>query len=452
MKAITFAAGLSDRGRSLRASFVFAGTLAACLITSGSNPAQASTITVDGNTASCSSVTHTCTVTMCNGKSVTSPITFSQLITPVTALIRACSGGNASVGQAVQQATSVGLDAVQTQNQFIRDQIQDQMTAGSAAQPLAYASVQDQFTDSSDLPWAALAYADDEKSPIVKALHIVPPATDPPAVQWSAWGQGFGDFEQRTGVFDAMDIGRTTTTGGGIGGVYAIIRNLSSASDVLVLGAFGSGMGSYEHNDDGTTANISGGGFGFNGIYINGGFSNDTTVKVDFLDVNASTAGFTGLSPTNVAVSDNLNYKIRFSQGWVEPIVGASYSNLNWNGTATALGLSHGDDVRVQGGLRIGSSWDWNGVRVAPVVAIYAYDDVLIRGGTLATVLGVPLAPTDEGKVFIRANTRLGFDWGQGWSSYIEGEIRGRGDVFGAALRGSLTYAFGTAAPVIAKY
>ncbi len=359
----------------------------------------------------------------------------------------------AFAGQAAQQSARVGLTAVQTQDQTIRDQIQSRLTGSSIGRPLAFAPELGGIENSSALPWAALGYADDPKSPVVKALQM-PAAPAPPAIQWAAWGQGFGDFEQRSGVFAGIDIGRTTVTGGGIGGVYATISNLASASDVLVLGVFGTGMGTHVRNNDGTTANISGPGVGFNGQYINGGFSNETTVKVDFLDLNTSIAAFTGLGLTNVAVSDNLNYKIEFTQGWFEPTVGASYTDASWNGTATTLGFTHGTDVRVQGGARLGSSWDWNGVRVDPVIGIFAYSDVLVEGGTLATAVGTPMAPDDEGKVFIQATSKLGFDWGHGWSSYIEGEIRGRNSVFGAALRGGLTYTFGVAeaAPVVAKY
>jgi hypothetical protein len=165
--------------------------------------------------------------------------------------------------------------------------------------------------------------------------------------------------------------------------------------------------------------------------------------------------GFTGLGLTNVAVASNLNYKFEFAQWWVEPTVGASYSDESWNTTAATLGFTHGQQVRVQGGARVGgSSWDWNGVRINPVLGLFAYSDVLVHGETLATAVGPPVVPTDEGKVFVQATSKFDFDWGRGWSSYVEGDIRGRGSVFGVTGMVGVTYTFGAAevAPVTARY
>jgi hypothetical protein len=53
-----------------------------------------------------------------------------------------------------------------------------------------------------------------------------------------------------------------------------------------------------------------------------------------------------------------------------------------------------------------------------------------------------PEAPTDEGKIFGQLIGKLDFNWTTALSSYIEGEVRGRRDVFGAAGRAGVRYQF----------
>jgi hypothetical protein len=72
-----------------------------------------------------------------------------------------------------------------------------------------------------------------------------------------------------------------------------------------------------------------------------------------------------------------------------------------------------------------------------------AYSDVEISGGTIAVAAGTPaLAPTDEGKVFGQGIAKVNFIWNKNFSSYLEGEVRGRDSVLGAAGRLGLRYAF----------
>lgn len=346
----------------------------------------------------------------------------------------------ASLGSIAQQTSQVSLGAVQTQIQTIRDQIQRrQAIVPGAGRPLGFATDQEQSTNSDDSPWQALAYRD-SKSPYFKAAPAAPIAA--PSVQYAAWGQLFGDHERRTGFFGGADIGRTTDTGGGVGGAYATFNNVFYARDAFVIGVFGTGLSSHVWNNDGTTANVDGGGVGVNAIYISGGFSTDTTVKADFLTIASSAAGVPTLGLTNIVVAPNLNYKFDYMRYWIEPTVGASYTDTSWNGTATAFGFTHGHQWRVQGGARFGSSWDWYGVRVDPVLGLFAYSDVEVQGGTLAAAVATPLVPTDQGKVFGQLTGKLGFDWGRGWTSYVEGEVRGRNQVWGAAGRVGFAYAF----------
>jgi len=345
----------------------------------------------------------------------------------------------ATLGQVAVQASRISLGAVQTQNQAIRDQIQRRMASPAPVRPLRFAPEQEAAT-TDDSPWQALAYRDPKSLPVYKAAPAATPVA--PAVQYATWGQLFGDYEKRTGIVDGTDIGRKTTTGGGVGGAYATYSNVFYGGDALVLGVFGNGLSSHVSNNDGTTAKVDGGGVGVNAIYVRGAFSADTTFKADFLTIHSSAPGVPALGLTNLVVAPNLNYKFDFMPWWIEPTIGAAYTDTSWNSTATAFGFTHGHQWRVQGGARFGTSWDWNGVRVDPVLGIFAYSDVEVVGGTLASAVGTTMVPTDQGKVFGQGTGKLAFNWGGGWSSYVEGEVRGRSGVFGAAGRLGFTYAF----------
>jgi len=50
---------------------------------------------------------------------------------------------------------------------------------------------------------------------------------------------------------------------------------------------------------------------------------------------------------------------------------------------ATALGLTDGHIWRVQGGARIGTDYEWNGVHVTQKLTGLAYSDVEVTGGAI---------------------------------------------------------------------
>jgi len=111
------------------------------------------------------------------------------------------------------------------------------------------------------------------KSPVFKAMPKQQPMLR--TVTYAIWGQGFGDIEWRSGSFNGADIGRTTTTAGGIGGADVTVTNVFSATDAIVLGALGGFTSARVKNADGSTATVDGPGVGAYAIYVNGGFSTD---------------------------------------------------------------------------------------------------------------------------------------------------------------------------------
>jgi hypothetical protein len=415
-----------------------------------------------GGTASCStSITTTQASTSCTGLpglgtltttvNVNGTVTFSDRCGTVTTTATGLTGnvlapllscvGQGQAALALQSAlpsvaraaSQAGMTVVQGQIASIRDEIQRRQGAPQSAptgQPLAFADPLDQAygsTRSSRAPLFAKA-----------------PAAAPTSNEYglAVWGQGFGDYEGRSGAFNGMDIGRITRTWGFIGGIDKTFTSLGSANDALVLGLLSGDTSAGVDTALGNSAHISGPSVGAYGVYVNGGFSTDLTFKADFFGVDQTQIGgaTTSFGVDNYTIAFNLNNKYTLNSAWwVEPTVGFLHTNTLWNDAAHNLGMTDGDSWRVQGGARLGWSSLWNTMRVDGTLTALAYDDVSIRGGTIATITA-PLVPTDEGKVFGQLIGKLNFDHGNGLSSYVESEVRGRDGVFGAGGRIGLRY------------
>jgi Autotransporter beta-domain len=258
---------------------------------------------------------------------------------------------------------------------------------------------------------------------------------------FAVWGQGFVDHEERDprGGFS----GSTTNIGGTIGGVDYTFRNVFSASDAFVFGVLSGYATAQAKSTDGITkTHVEGPSVGIYGVYVSGGFSVDFNSKVDFFGVD-QTGGFSA-DLTNSVTAANLNYKINAPAsvgGWVEPTVGMIYTDSNWGNGQSAL---DGHQLRVQGGVRFGQSLTFGEITVEPTLTGLLYSDVVIEGGTVATI-GQPAAPTDQGKLFEQALFKLNFDFGNGLSSSVEGDVRhsdmGNGtQVVGAGGRVAVRY------------
>lgn len=387
-----------------------------------------------------------CTISasLANGVPVPSTVSASPTCSPTQ--VSAFSGiGNGtstsvavltqSLGLIAQNTSQVGVGVVHTVTTGIRDMLQNRGSSSSAA--LRYNWDPDADDD-------LLGYEKSKsvsKSPVFKAMPKAPLMR---TVTYAMWGQGFGDVEWRSGTFGGVDVGRTTSTVGGIGGVDATVTNIFSATDAYVIGVLGGYTSARVRNNDGSSARVDGPGVGFYTIYVNGGFSTDSTFKVDFFDLSRSAAGVPdlGLGLTSYTSAYNVNYKVDMMPWWVEPTVGVSYSSLRWDGASKAMGFEDGHTWRLQAGVRVGSAFDWNGVKVEPTLTGMVYSDVEVRGGTIAAAAGGLAIPTDEGKVFGQGIAKLNFIWANNVSSYIEGEVRGRENVLGAAGRVGLRYSF----------
>jgi Autotransporter beta-domain len=337
-----------------------------------------------------------------------------------------------------------------------------------------------------------------------KAPAPMMPVKAPPIVvdqgwRFGVWAHGFGDYERRTdsgtsilsgtvGGFNpnglsqtlAIDLTQTARTGGVIGGMDVTFRNLFGGNDGLIVGIL-SGYISTDISLSGTSRptapindtsvgigtstgkiRVSGPSVGGYYTYFNGAFSNDTTLKADFLGINESLTesmpfnnnnnGFGGVNHlvsgagsanvTNFVAAQNFQYRFPVSAGlWFEPTVGYRYTNSHYDAGGAALGLQDGYDWRVQGGGRFGIESFWNAVHVTTTITGLAYSDVKIVGGpitggaTSGSFAGGTVLPSDEGKVRGEGIFLANFDYGHGFSTFVQAEVRGGSGLFGAGGR-----------------
>jgi hypothetical protein len=208
-------------------------------------------------------------------------------------------------------------------------------------------------------------------------------------------------------------------------------------------------------------ATVSGPTVGGYATYFNAGFSTDVTVKFDFLTVNetfndllATTiqtnpfvtfAGAGSVNLLNSTVVGNLNYRFDlYPNFWVEPTVGVQYTNSSYGSGAAQLGLADGNLVRVQGGARFGTSTLLsNGVLMTPTLTGLAYNDVVVQGGVLPAFAfqgNNLLAQSDQGFMRGQGILTLNFDFGNGMSSFVQGDVYGGAHLFGAGGRAGIRW------------
>ena len=288
-----------------------------------------------------------------------------------------------------------------------------------------------------------------------------------------------------------VDVKQTTTTVGGLGGVDWTKRNLFGQGDGLILGlltAYTSShinMSSVAQPTPLPPANSAGPGTGFGAskvqiagpsvggyfTYFNGGFSVDAALKGEFLSINESftevlsysgnnggngpgtlnflNSGVASTRVTNFVAASNIQYRIPiFGKLWFEPTAGFLYVNSSYDSSAALLGLESGYDWRVQGGGRFGISSFWNSVFVTTTVTGLAYSDVVIVGGPITggagggAFAGTTVLPSDLGKVRGQGIFNTNFDFGNGFSTFIQAEVRGGSGLFGAGGRGGVRMQF----------
>jgi hypothetical protein len=348
-----------------------------------------------------------------------------------------------SAGYLAQGASQDALKGVQQQIWAIEDRLQRHPHHGSPHFAFAEetAAPKDPVIESA---FASLAYSDPPpESPGPVPVKAPAPAAEPSRVTYSAWSQGFVDYENRTGSYLGIDIGRNTLVEGGIAAADVTVLQITSSADAAVFGILGGDAAASIRNADGSNATLHGPSVGAYSAYVNGGFSMDGTFKTDFFNISVTSGPVViPLGLNNYVGIGNINYKQDMGTWWYQPTAGVNYTYTAWNAASKAFGEIDGKDFRVQAGVRFGSGFDWAGIHFKDTLTLLGYDDVLISGGTVAVATGVPVAPTDEGKIFGQAIGRLEAELTKNWTASVEGEFRGRAEVYGVAGRLGLTYIF----------
>jgi len=288
----------------------------------------------------------------------------------------------------------------------------------------------------------------------------------------------------------ALNIDSRTSTVGFVAGADLTSRGLFFANDGLIAGVT-TGYTSSELRLNTTAiptdqppaqsaglvgtgasrlnANVSGPTVGFYSTYFSGGFSTDFTAKFDFLTVDQTfndllaTTGaggcdcsnrpdafipFSGagsVSLLNSTVVGNFNYRFDlYPKVWIEPTVGVQYTKSSYGSGAFLLGLADGNLFRVQGGARFGTSI-FLGDRVLMTTTLtgLAYNDVVVQGGFIPVNAfngSNLLVQADQGLMRGEGIVALNFDFGNGWSSLVQGDVYGGANLLGAGGKAGIRY------------
>jgi hypothetical protein len=136
----------------------------------------------------------------------------------------------------------------------------------------------------------------------------------------------------------------------------------------------------------------------------------------------------------NEGLSGNLQYKFTGLLGsdsnFIEPTVGFTLSHISF-ADAGANNLQDAYTVRLQAGVRIGTTWDLGqGVSVDANLKALAYGDAVAQGTSIAgatdppTQFNTPLSPTDTGLVRGELDPELCFNLPNGYSASVSGQVR----------------------------
>ncbi|WP_395697050.1 autotransporter outer membrane beta-barrel domain-containing protein [Methylocella sp.] len=320
---------------------------------------------------------------------------------------------------------------------------------------------------------------------------VPPPPIEAPA-RYGVWANVFGGYERRDASAPGSVYGPDFNAGAPVGietyvqsktgtvgfqtGFDFTSRGLFAPTDGMIVGVLAGYLSSTLNLDTQTAssspdvvggssthlhASLQGATLGAYATYFNGPFSADLLAKFDLLSLDQNfndnlafggpagpfNVAFSGSGSTSLTVSTvtgNLNYRFTLQPNlWLEPTVGAQFTWLGYGGGAQALGLSDGNQIMVQGGARVGTSGVFENVKVATTLTGLAYSDVAVNGGFIAGAAANGnniLADADRGQVRGRGILAFNFDFGQGLTSFIAGDLYGGQGLFGAGGKAGLRY------------
>lgn len=288
----------------------------------------------------------------------------------------------------------------------------------------------------------ALGYTAKRKPTDAFAAFKAPPPVVGPTIRPAVWVKGWGDYVDQNvattinfgGQNFSQDLSFRQRSGGVLTGADALIKNVTSANDALLLGALLGYTNSHvDLKASPTSQNYDGGNLGVYATYLRGNWFTDLMFKTDLLNVSINGGGINQKADLiNYDVSANIGYKFDLpNKYYIEPTAGIEYVSSNFSGATafspTTIALNDGDATRGRIGARVGTEFIVNGVRIEPSLLGYVYSIFNQTGNALVfSGTGITL-PTDVGKVrgeiqaavnffnltngvsgFVRADTRFG--------------------------------------------
>jgi len=336
------------------------------------------------------------------------------------------------IGWIAAMNMQLSMSGVDVTLEHIRDQLQKRRSGGgTTSQVTAYAPSDLRSQDGGPRS----VWVNQKGSPGGAYAALVAPAA-PLAPVWGTWIQGQADW-QRNDPLSSSDAGHFTRTLNSQIGLDMMTKGLLSEADALVVGLVASlTKSNIAYTDTPTSAAMQGPGVGVYSMYVNGGFSTDLTMKFDFLDMHQF---FAGLAPersfgiTNAGLSGNLQYKfIDDNNRFIEPTAGFSFTRAMFDtSVASVMGLVDSNTVRVQGGARVGGSWDVGaGINIDADLKGLVYSNVVAEPSSI-TPFGLPITPNDQGLLRGEIDSSLCFNLPGSYSLTLSGQVR-----FGQAIVG----------------
>lgn len=202
--------------------------------------------------------------------------------------------------------------------------------------------------------------------------------------------------------------------------------------------------------------------------YVKDRWTFDVALKADFFDLTQSSTlrqrcdddvgtqnGSASVTNYMIAANAAHRYDIGDENKWWEPMVGLRYTMTSFGNDPSnsvfrdggvqptgRLGLEDGSALRLQVGARFGDQVALDGGYIlTTTVGAFLYSDVAISGfESVAGQTGEAVGPVDEGKIRVLGQLETRLSMGNGMSYMMQAELRGGGDVIGAAGQIGIRY------------
>jgi Autotransporter beta-domain len=291
-----------------------------------------------------------------------------------------------------------------------------------------------------------------------------------------AWAQIYLDYEKHANIAPgtAANTTRVQKTVGEIAGTDLTYRRSSSGfNETFQFGLLGGHHDARsKFKDTASTTNASqqdeGGFLGGYATYQANRFSLEAMLKTDFYqhsmkatvnqsvscpagqtlfvdnekDISISTFKHGSVEQKNYTSSLNAAYRFDLgTSSFFEPTAGVRYTYTDYGSGAADFNLQNGDVLRLQAGMRLGTSWNNHGHQWSASVLGLLYRDVMVRGYTLNTEgLSSSALRVDQGKIRALGQLTTKVDVGGGLSYNAQVDVRGGQDLIGFGGRAGLRY------------